>query len=577
MKWKELLLNLGTPVVETMMAEEIGEVVIFQKDDHSNFVVVESIGMMPARAVYGSEKEIKAEFPKLKLIQLTPSVYYLLKEIPENIDEIRKIEEISEKLRSIEKLESRITRHIYQLEGLDTVVSSLLEPIQMEIILSMAADALSELFVTSIALYRFSDGMYRLLVNLGREGFPEEFEGKDLTDPTKYNGVLNAKNHLGEDGILIPVKERGQNKYILYLKRDVIFTPEEKSLLNALIRILTRTREYLERTEEVTKLNTLLSQARFIIESLGEFSKNILSIHNREIFMSFVVDMIREMLQLEWAALYEKKDGGQLLRSAQVKSVDIPGVLPEEGEEWKRYEINLDDEKYVLLLGEPITEGFLEEFKDMYITIVIQVLEEAFKNMAYQTELIERERRIRTLVHLIRSIEDFVKGLQYKKTPGEVYKHIFEYVKENYGVEGMRVRLGGMEVAYGELKGELVKAEVGEEKGTVEYYRSEGFSEEEASVLRTLSKGSMTLLSKMYLLQPSYTIVDAEDAMLRFLREKAALEGMNVDRLKFYLVEEKYGDEIESLGVGLKTEKGIILAVDDESKLKGVGIEYKEL
>ncbi len=581
MDWKEILLNLGTPVVETLLAEKIGDVVILQRDEHGRLVVVESAGVVPSRAVYTDEKELKEEFPGYELYKVAQSVYYLLKSVPENFEEIRKIEEISERIKSIESLESRITRHIYQLEGLDSVVSSLLEPIPVEIILSMAADALSELFVTSVALYSLRNGTYELFVNIGREDFPENIGAGELVDATKYQGVLDSKRFGVDGGVIIPVKEGLENKYLLFLKREKPFAPEERSLLGTLVRILTRSREYLETSEKVAELSKLLSETRFIIESLGEFSKSVLSIHNFEIFISYVVDMIREMLQLQWVALYKKAEKYHLLRMAQVKRVDLPDVVDDldSVDAWRRYEIKANDESHVLLLGHPLTErDFLEEFKDLYIEIVLQILEEAFKNISFQDRLYERERKIRALVNMIMSIEDFVRELQYKKKPGEVYELMFEYVRENYGVKGMRVEIGGMSVFYGEEAKEVLVAELEGVQGGISYYKEEPFTDEESSVLRTLSKGSMTLLSKMYLLLPEERIIDSEDAMMRFLREKAMLEGMNVEKLRFYRIKEYVDiDKLKSIGIGLVTNEGVFLVTDDEKALEKLGVEYERI
>ncbi len=582
MNWKEILMNIGTPVVETLIAEEIGDVVIFQRDPSGEFIVIESSGLMPKNAVYTSEKEILNEFKGYKLYEVTPTIYYLLKEIPDNFNEYVNVENLSEKVKNIESLESRITRHVYQLEGLDTVVPSLLEPMPMEIVVSMVADAISELFVTSVGIYKLQGSMYELLLNLGFEDFLEEIPSKSLKDATKVRGVLHAEDFIErEKGLIVPIKEEEENKYLVFLKRSDPFTPEERSLVNAIFKILETSREYLRSEEELTKLNSLLSQTRFIIESLGEFTKRALSIHNKEIFESFIVDMIREMLQLQWTVLYEKSDDQySLLKYSTVVKRTFPST-PEDLEDiYQRSVIEIDGKQYVFVMGKPLSEeAFLEEIKDLYLEITMQILEEAFKNMNYQDQIARSERRIKKLLDLLNSIEELLESLKDVKTPGEIYERVYEYLKEKHEIKGIKVVFRGMEFDYGEIgKGvsEVIPMEMG--SGSMVFYKDREFLDEEKAMLKSLVKGAETLLSKLYLLLPGKRYFEVDETILRFLREKASLENLDIDNLKYYNIKGIVDiNKLKDIGIGVITNDGIILATDKDEELKKLGIEYEEI
>lgn len=581
MNWKEMLMNIGTPVVETLIAEEIGDVVIFQRNSSGEFIVIESSGLMPKKAVYTSEEEILKEFDDYKLCKVTSSIYYLLKEVPDNFNDYMAVEKLSERVKSIERLENRITRHIYQLEGLDTIIVSLMEPMPMEITMSMMADAISELFVTSVGMYRLKDDAYKLLLNVGLEDFPVELPSKDLKDATKIRGALSAEDFIkGEKGLIVPIKEKRENKYLVFLKKNEPFAPEERSLINAIFRILEISREYLKSEEELAKLDLLLSQTRFVIESLGEFTKRALSIHDKEAFESIIVDMIREMLQLQWTALY-KKSGDQysLSKYSSVVKRDFPNTVEELKDIYQKSIIKVDEKQYIFVMGKPLSEEvFPEEIKDLYLEITMQILEEAFKNMDYQDKIVRSEKKIQNLLSLLNSIEELLESLKDAKTPGEIYERIYDYLREKHGIKGIKVAFRGMEFNYGETEGKanvVIPMEIG--SGSMAFYKEGQFSNEEKQMLKSLVKGAEVLLTKLYLFLPGERYFEVDETVLRFLREKASVEGLDMDNLKYYNIKSAVDiNELKNLGIGIITNKGIIFATDKEEELKKLGIEYEE-
>ncbi len=594
MDWKEMLLNLGTPVIETMIAENLGDVVVFQKSG-GKFVVIESAGVVPKKAVYESEEEIREEFPGRNLVRVTEEVYYLLKEIPENFDEIVRIESLSEKLRSVEKLETRITRHIYQLEGMDTIISSLLEPIPLDILLSMMIDAIGELFVASAAFYQLLDDKYALVMNVGTKDFPEVIEAPQMIDAAKFTDMVDAKKFTDYDGLLIPISEELVNRYIIFVRRDDPITPEEKALLSAISKILSKSREYIKSRQKEIVMDQLISQMRFVMESLGEFAVRSLSLHEEEELIRMTVDMIREILQASWAALYESEDGEMWLRGySSVKKMELPSVLNYEvgegvekpgkvegieGSVWLAISIPFGDgRKFVIFVGPPITEEFLsEEVKDLYIEIVSRMIKESFENMEYEAKIREREERIRRLYEAIVAIGEFVRDLRKQKSPGEVYRLVFEYASRETGIKGMEVEIGGMPVVMGETGGESFEVEI--EGGKVKFFKDGEFSEQDRAILKTLAEGAISTLREMYLLVPDEKVMWIDETVLRFLREKAASHGIDEENLRFYVIKGvKDLEKLPSLGIGLIRENDVIIATDrSEEELRGIGQEIEEL
>ncbi len=575
MDWKELLLNLGTPVVETLIANKLGNAVIFQRSNSGEFIVIESSGTTPKKAVYESLDEIEEEFPEYDIFPVTDSIYYLVKEKPENFDEIAKIENLSEKLKSIEALQSRITRHVYQLEGLDSVVSSLLEPIPTEMILMLLADALSELFVSTVGIYKLTDDHkeYELLVNIGAMDVPETVPARDFYDPKQVKNLSMVEDI---KAWVIPVKSGEVNRYLVLFKREEPFTPEEKSLINALIRMLERTREYVESEERATHLDKLLSEFRFVIESLGEFTKKALSIHDRDEFESFIVDMLREMLQLKWTALYKN---GVLVKYAAVKPVELPDDVKDLKDFSEKINITLNGEEYDFIMGEPITGEFLKDVKELYLNITTQMMVEAFKNMKYQHEIKEREGRIRKLMEMLKGIEKFLKGLHENKSPGDVYSLIYEHLSKVLKIKGMKIEYEGMIYNLGEEAEFSYKVEIQPENAVFVFYKDTNFSEEDVSFLNAISKGVTSVLAKLYMFNLGEKAILLDEAILRFLREKAVMEGLNVNELVFYKISGKVNvDELSKYGVCVIDKDGAILATNiNEKELKNKGFTVEVL
>ncbi len=593
--WRELLLNLGTPVVETIIADEIGDVVVFQKSG-GEFIVIESSGVIPSRAVYDSEEDIEKEFPEYKLVKVSEEIYYLLKEIPENFDEIVRIERLSEELKSIEKLESRITRHIYQLEGMDTIISSLLEPLPVDILLSMIIDAVSELFVASAALYSLTDRGYSLVMNLGSEDFPDIVDSSGISDAAKVSDMLNAKKIAGVDGLIIPVSDDLVNRYLIFLRREDPFTPEEKALLTSIMKILNKSREAFKRKENEIFLEKMLNQMRFVMESLGEYAVRSLSIHDKDELIKMTVDMIREMLQATWAAVYESEDGELLLKAqTSVKEIELPAMLNLEikDEIWKPGKLEGfpefvwlsipisfgEGKKLVIFVGSPITEDFLnKEIRDLYIEIISRMIKESFENFEYESELIERERSIRKLYESITAIGEFSKELRKIESPGMVYDLVYKYAAENVGVDGMKVFFRGVSVEMGEEVGEKLSVET-DNGGEVVFCKRDGFSDTDKAVLKVLAEGASTILKDIYLMVPSEKMLWMDDIKMRYLREKAKRHDIPEENTRFYIV--KGSDEIEKLseiGVGIVSHGEIVVATDKSKEdLEAMGFEVEEI
>ncbi len=594
-KWKELLLNLGTPVIETLIADEIGDVVVFQKSG-GEFIVIESSGVIPSHAVYDSEEDIKREFPEYELVKVTDEIYYLLKEVPENFEEIVNIEKLSEKIKSVERLENRITRHIYQLEGMDTIISSLLEPLPMDILLSMIIDAISELFVASSALYELTDEGYSLVMNIGAKDFPEVVKSSDISDAAKVSYMMDAEKVSGIDGLIIPISDNMVNKYLIFLRRDDPFTPEEKALLTSIMKILNKSREAFRSKEKEIFLGKMLNQMRFVMESLGEYAVRSLSIHDEDELINMTVDMIREMLQATWSVVYEFDGEDLLLKSlASIREIDVPAVLSVEvkDEIWKPGKIEGFPEfvwlsipisfgknrKLVIFVGSPITEDFLnEEIRDLYIEIISRMIKESFENFEYERELIEREKNIRRLYESITAIGEFSKELRKIDSPGEVYDLVYKYAAENVGVNGMEVFFRGVSVEMGEKTGEEFFIET-DDGGKMKFYKRDGFSSTDKAVLKVLAEGASTILKDIYLMVPSEKMLWMDDIKLRYLREKAKRHEIPEENMRFYII--KGSDDIEKLseiGVGIISHGEVVVATDKSREdLEKMGFEVEEI
>ncbi len=595
MNWKELLLNLGTPVIETLIAEEIGDVVVFQRSGEE-FIVIESTGVMPKRAIYSSEDEIKEEFPSYNLVRVTDEIYYLLRKMPDGFNEIVRVEELSERFRSIEKLESRIEKHIYQLEGMDAIISSLLEPFPMDILLSMVLDAISELFVTSSALYELKEEEYSLVMNIGSKDFPESFDASQVRNATRVSTILDAGNITGYDGLIIPISEDLTNKYLIFVRREEDFAPEERALLTAIMKILIKSRESIRSREKELAMDKLISQMRFVMESLGEFAMRSLSIHDEEELAEMTVDMMREMLQASWAAIYEVEDEELLFKwKSSVRKVELPLILKIRVEDmvWKPKRVEGiseevwlavpivvgESKRLVVLVGSPITKDFLNpDIMDLYVEIIFKMIRESFGSIEYESELKRREEKIRRLYESMIAIENFSKRLRRLSDPGEVYELIYKYASENAQVDGMKAVIRGISTTSGKEVGEKLVV-VSEDGGEITFYKLKGFSEFDRAVLKVLAEEAVAILKDLYLLVPSEKILGVDEIKFRFLREKAKRYNIPEENLRFYVIRHtKKLEKISEIGVGIVDDGKIFVATDrTKEELEKMGYEVEEL
>ncbi len=299
------------------------------KEDESGkkkWVLEDALGVTPNNYQYQELEQVKEELPDFRHYEFFEGTQLFLKQPVEKdaLETINKLLEIQSLYVVNEEKEEEISKLMYSITGMETMIGSLLEPLPTDEYLQIFTDAFGELLLSSSALYKLEKD-YQLVHNHGFEQPLDKITRNPKEDRSLLNSFpvdLKKNNRFRETEALkgkyqtlfaIPVQMEGSNKYFILIARQKPYNDGERIIINNLSRLLSSIIEYQRLRDEMRFDKKTLNQSDFKLQSFYKGLKYLFMIQNIEPFCEKFVDMIREIFQVADVKLFVRKSWGNLL------------------------------------------------------------------------------------------------------------------------------------------------------------------------------------------------------------------------------------------------------------------------
>ncbi len=290
------------------------------------WVLEDALNFNPKNYQYEKLEQIKEELSDFNHYELYGGTQFFIKEPvdKDSYETINKLMEIQSLYTVNEEKEEEISKLMYSITGMDTIIGSLLEPLPTEEYLQIFSDAFGELLVSSSALYQLEKD-YNLIHNHGFEKpiqqikkMPQEDFSPintfpvDLIKTCRYEEVQELKEQY-KTIYAIPVQIEGSVKYFILIARQKAYNEGERLIINNLSRLLSSIIEYQKLREEMHFDKKSLNRSEFRLQSFYKGLKYLFSIQKLEPFCEKFLDMIREIFQVDDVQMFVRKSWGNLL------------------------------------------------------------------------------------------------------------------------------------------------------------------------------------------------------------------------------------------------------------------------
>lgn len=242
----------------------------------------------------------------------------------DSFETINKLLEIQSLYSVNEEKEEEISKLMYSITGMETIIASLLEPLPTDEYLQIFSDAFGELLVSSSALYQMDED-YRLVHNHGFEKPIEQIQKLpqkafspvntfpvDVIKSGLYDEIQVLKNKY-KTIYTIPVQIEGENQYMILIARQKAYNERERLIINNLSRLLSSIIEYQKLRETMRFDKKTLNRSDFRLQSFYKGLKYLFSVQNVDLFCEKFADMIREIFQVTNVKMFVRKSWGNLL------------------------------------------------------------------------------------------------------------------------------------------------------------------------------------------------------------------------------------------------------------------------
>jgi len=290
------------------------------------WVLEDALGVSPKDYQYEELEQVKQELSDFTHYEFFEGTQLFLKKAVKQdaLETIKKVLEIQSLYVINEEKEEEISKLMYSITGMETMIGSLLEPLPTDEYLQIFTDAFGELLVSSSALYKLEED-YQLVHNHGFEHPLEQIARNRKEDFSPLNTFpidLKKQHRFQEtDGFkekyetlfAIPVQLKGSIKYFILIARHKAYNEGERLIINNLSRLLSSIIEYQRLRDEMRYDKKTLNQSEFKLQSFYRGLKYLFMIQNIEPFCEKFIDMIREIFQVSDVKLFVRKSWGNLL------------------------------------------------------------------------------------------------------------------------------------------------------------------------------------------------------------------------------------------------------------------------
>jgi len=327
---------LGTPRLYTEILTflqkdhpEAGGCFFRQKEDERGkhkWVLEDALGCSPKGYQYDELEPVKKELADYLHYEFFEGTHLFFKRPLDQdmVETINKLLEIQSLYSMKEEKEEEISKLMYSITGMETIIGSLLEPLPMDDYLQIFSDAFGELLVSSSALYKLEKD-YLLVHNHGFEhpiqqiakdpqekSSPMTIFPVDLMKTDRYSETQALKS-LYQTLYTVPIQIDGSVNYIILIARQKAFSDGEKIIINNLSRLLSSIVEYQRLRDKMNRDRKSLNQSDFRLQSFYEGLKYLFSIQKVDPFCDKFADMVRELFQIRDVKMFVRKSWGNLL------------------------------------------------------------------------------------------------------------------------------------------------------------------------------------------------------------------------------------------------------------------------
>ena len=475
--------------------------------------------------------------------------------------------EKSESLKKLDRLLECQMKIVRELKGLGGLVTSIIEPIPMEIMNTFLLDHISELFSCAVAVYERNEKEFKLLQSRRSSEFPDVLKLNILRRST-------VKTH-GRTFECFSVTDEGGFQYLFLVYRQKGFKDEEIIVLSTVFSILQKSRELLAERQEKIELERMVIQHTFALELLSNFSMKVLGSKTREEFYKNVVDAVREMFQAKFTALYVKGLKGYYLKEiVTVERVEVPDKLKDSRDVkmgYYTFEIKGESSDILLVVGENIVEDYLTtRIKMALLKMLPSDIERAFRNIEY----LEKIKAQRDYIDKINKELNFLIGHMLDFDTFRDTRELVKFVKgytdkvTNFVIEGLTLYREGRKRRGLE---KIVVSSCGSVLGTVYYRKKRNLDEADAQVLNLLATMLLLSAEKIELLKPRKHMVKFEEVMPAYLKAKFRISCLGSNPRIFGCTTLPL--DMKGLGVCLSDDDRIYVASDLDLDILDNGIE----
>jgi len=318
------------------------------------WMVEDAFNMSPQKYSYETFEEIEEELNDFNHYSFFDDTQLFVdKELDmEMLEFINKLMEIQSLYSVSAEKDMEIAKLTYSMTGIETIMTSLLEPIPTVDLMTILCDAFGELLLSSSALYTLEENDYILRHN---HGFAEKVEKVVKTEKNSSTISFAFPTNIGKNQLYpemvklnqlykslyaIPIQIDEEIRFFILMGRNEGYTDSEKVIINSLSHLASKIIDYqalrIASREEKTELN----RSVFRLEAFYKGLEYLFSIQQIDQFCDNLEDMIKEVFQTNRIALFVRKSWGNLLWGH--KAQDFKQALTiKYNTVWDEY--NLDD------------------------------------------------------------------------------------------------------------------------------------------------------------------------------------------------------------------------------------------
>ncbi|MBP6960033.1 MAG: hypothetical protein KBC39_01390 [Thermotogae bacterium] len=411
-----LIQYLGTPrifteVLNYLFQHQDGSGLILTKTESGSWVVQDSRGYVPHQYLYASSEEIQRETADYLAYPMGTDTL-LFSSIPVEgpaLQTVVKVLEIQELYRTSEKQSETISKLVYSITGIETILNTILEPVEREEMIGALNDAMGELLLSFTVLYRRGDNGYERLRTHGLSVPPAQLKFShananplDFSFPVdlKKNPLFPEWNQLSDFRGLygIPIIMEEVVQYVIIAGKNEAYGESDQSILEGLTRVISKIIEYYMLKEEVELKEKAVEKSNFQLLSFFKGFQYLSAQESVSDKINVIQDMYHELFQPSVVLPYYKKNWSQILWPFP-ENDQYPALYVKFVSCWDVYHLDKKTER----------EAFIDDFGNAEDLLAV----------------LEKERRYPTLATILRSGDgDVLSLLLFEHFPSGDYEFL---------------------------------------------------------------------------------------------------------------------------------------------------------